>query len=232
MRMMFTGWLFLLCMHAAAGFYKTDSLPYKQTNKYLSFNPLALAEPQMAIGVGYGFRWTNRSELFTELSLLTDNLFYKKFDNNLEGFRLITQYRYYFRHPLMPFSLLRRGIQSDESYITLEARLKNYQFSGTKNFINPQRNDTLGAYSYRASATVYGGAILLGDVYDLSRNSRLKLEVSAGIGVKQKVVKMTNLPAGYRLLEGEIKEWGFVPRIYEPHGFLYLPFAIRLRFKI
>lgn len=232
MRIMLAGLLSLWCLCASAERYHHDSLPNYQTEKYFSFNPLALAEPQMAVGAGYGFRWTKRSELFTELSLLSDNPFYKNFDNNLFGFRAITQYRYHFLRPWVQYGWFGRGIQSDGSFLSFEARVKNYWFSGTESFINQQTNDTLSLHPYRANATVLGGAILLGDVYDLSRNGKLRLEMSAGIGVKQKMVRMKNLPAGFQLWDKGVREWSFVPRIYDPYGFFYLPFAVRLQYKI
>lgn len=76
MRIVFAGLLTLCCFKATAGNFTKDTLPDKKAETYLSFNPLALAEPQMATGVGFGYRLTRRSEWFTELSVLMDNPFY------------------------------------------------------------------------------------------------------------------------------------------------------------
>src|SRR5437868_768442 len=69
---------------------------FSETEKYFSFNPFGLIEPQVALGIGYGNRFTERSEYFTELSYVGKNYIYGDLLASLHGARLITQYRYHF----------------------------------------------------------------------------------------------------------------------------------------
>src|SRR5882757_484057 len=68
---------------------------FKGTEKYLSFNPFGFIESQLTIGMGFGNRFSKRSEYFTELSYVTKNPIYKGYITSLNGAKLITQYRYH-----------------------------------------------------------------------------------------------------------------------------------------
>lgn len=197
-----------------------------------TFQPLALAEPPMAIGFGYSRKWTKRSEVFTELSYLTSNPLFPDMNQDLQGLRFLLQYRYHFTSLVKPRAILWRQTGNHLSFVAIEFRLKNYLISGTENFVNPQLADTIFSKSYQAQAIVVGGAILIGEVYNLSANGKLQLETSIGLGAKQKFVRFKNVPTGYQVMEPGIKEWAFVPKIYEAGNTVYLPFAIRLRYRI
>src|SRR6185436_14938010 len=89
---------------------------FTETEKYFSFNPFGLIEPQVAIGIGYGNHFTERSEYFAELSYVGNNYIYGDLLSSLHGARLITQYRYHFLQqwkPILNLRLRTRKIRTD-----------------------------------------------------------------------------------------------------------------------
>jgi hypothetical protein len=192
--------------------------------KNLSFNPLALAEPQAAASLGFSYRIKTRSGYFTELSYIFKAPFYGGADPITGGYRWLLQYRY---------SLLKK--RHWDYFWGAEFRLKGYGFTGTNTFVNKLTNDTLKKYNYKANATSIGGAVLFGVIFDLNKNSRWQMEMTFGIGAKQKFVKYKKLPEGYELLFSPFERKGDVlgpPDIDEPVGMPYLPLAIRVRYRI
>jgi hypothetical protein len=200
-----------------------------QTGKYLSLNPFALAEPHITVGLGFGNRFSARSEYFTELGYNGKSPFYKDIVDKMNGFRLITQYRYHFLQQWKPLLGLEmhRNRGDYNPFVSVEFRLKQYSFSYKHSFVNEVSTDTLKNFSYNASASVYGGALLFGQSYNLSADKNWKLEVTVGIGGRQKIVRFKNLPAGYKPVEIraiDIKP----PAIYETTGLPYFPIALRV----
>jgi len=102
--------------------HKTAVQGLTKSEKYFSFNPLGLAEPQMAIGAGFGCRFSGRSEYFTELSYLLKTPFYSYQANSLKGFRFLGQYRYHLQ-------------KRNNWFIGAEFRLKMYEFTGNNTFV-------------------------------------------------------------------------------------------------
>jgi Protein of unknown function (DUF3575) len=213
-------------------------LPQQSFSKYsyLSFNPFALAEPQFAIGLGYGNRFTERSEVFTELSYVAKHPSYKFKYEKLNGYRFLAEYRYHFLQQWKPIINLgdkhREKNRRSQPFIGLQFRLKGYQFIDRANFTN--NIDTLLNYRYIANAISLGGAITFGATYNISKNKRWQLEVTTGIGAKQKFVNYKNLPTGYKVVE-EIKA-GFIglraPDINEAEGTPVFPSTIRIRYML
>ena len=65
---------------------------HKENQKYYTFNPISLAEPHMAIGIGFGNRFSERSEYFAELSYLNKAVpQLDKFESTIENEILIHQ---------------------------------------------------------------------------------------------------------------------------------------------
>ena len=210
--------------------------PGSETEKYFSFNPFGLAEPQIATGFGFGNRFTERSEYFTELSYITKTPFYTTKPNKLNGYRLLLQYRYNILESSIPGLGLRsgrlKGRSNGNSFIAAEFRLKGYNFSSTNTFIKTNPADTLQNYLYEAGAVSVGGAIILGRSYNLSNDGNWKLDLTAGVGGKAKKVKYKNVPQDYQSLT---KKGGFglaPPSIDETIGLPYFPLCIRIRYII
>jgi hypothetical protein len=227
--------LFLACLQSTAQSTGKTSTAFSHTGseKYFSFNPFGLLEGEMAIGAGFGNRFSERSEYFSELSYLGQNPLYEEGLASLHGFRLIVQYRYYFLQqwrPVFNWQLQRKRART-HPFIGLEFRTKPYDFSGTNHFINSAAADTLMNYRYKARATILGGAVVLGATRNIRTNGRFKIEITIGVGVKQKLVRFKNVPQDYQPLIIRSVDWGF-PTMYESVTAPYIPIAIRLRYVI
>jgi hypothetical protein len=220
--------IFLYLLSARASAQEPQQTRFSES--FLSFNPLAVAEPNLAVGAGFGKRLTKRSSYFTELSYLFANPFYKTMSGTLSGFRFIGQYRYHLNR--FAGSIFRFGGSRLQSFMALELRAKPYRFSRSGDFINTIQGDTLFNYTYNARAIVLGGAFLFGNIFYLSADGRWQLESSVGLGIKQKRVNFKNPKPPYTIAVLVVQEWGFVPRIYEEVVTVNLPFAVRLRYNL
>lgn len=198
--------------------------------KYFSLNPFGFVEGAMASGIGFGTRFSQRSEYFTELSYLGKNLLYPDYVNSLHGGRLIAQYRYHFLKQLKPNfdSRSEAGQNRTNSFVGLEFRLKTYNFSNTNNFVNRAVHDTLSDYLYKATAHCLGGAIIFGTTSNIDTRGKWKFEFTFGIGVKQKTVEFKNVPGNYQPIIVRAKDWGF-PTIFESTNTPYFPIGMRMR---
>jgi hypothetical protein len=202
--------------------YKNKQLSPVQRG--FTFNPLALAEPQAAASLGFYNKQTPHSGYFTELSYVFKAPFYGGADPVTGGFRWLLQYRYYPE---------KKGKSS--FFWGVEFRLKGYGFTGKNTFVNKAVADTIRKYNYKANAASVGGAILLGTSFNLSKNNQWQLEVTAGIGAKQKFIKYKNLPNGYELYEPPDKSYPDIlrpPEIDEAVGMPYFPIAFRICYQI
>lgn len=234
--------LLVLCVFIAEAQRITDwqtKQAFTTSEKYFTFSPLALAEPQIAIGAGFGNRFSERSEYFTELSYIAKHPFYDMEEKSLHGFRFLAQYRYHFLQRWKPlinlgnFTRLSRERSARRNpFIGIEFRLKPFNFTNTRTFLKSSPPDTLNSFLYKANAVSIGGALVFGESYNISSNGKWKLEVTAGIGGKVKIIKYKNVPVGYNPL---FIRGGFglkPPEIDDAVGMPYFPFSIRLKYMI
>lgn len=198
---------------------KTAAQGFTKSEKYFSFNPLGLAEPQMAIGAGFGYRFSERSEYFTELSYLLKTPFYSYQANSLKGFRFLGQYRYHLQ-------------KKNNWFIGAEFRLKMYEFTGNNTFVNNTSQDTLKSVSYNANAVSLGGAFVFGNTFNISKNGMWKIEITAGIGAKQKLVSFTGALKEYEIIINRKLDGLAPPYVFEAVGMPYIPCTIRLKYHI
>jgi hypothetical protein len=209
---------------------------FTRTEKYFSFNPFGLIEPQVAIGIGYGNRFSERSEYFTELSYVGNNYIYGDLLSSLNGARLLLQYRYHLLQQWKPLFNLhlryREKKRREQPFVAAEFRLKFFDFSDRNTFINNATHDTLHNVPYAASVISIGGAIVFGSTYKISANGKWWLEATLGIGAKQKFVHFKTVPDNYTIPKFYSKDFGFIPQIYEAVGMPYVPGTIRLRYII
>jgi hypothetical protein len=148
----------------------------------LSFNPLGLAEAPCAIGFGVGYRLSNKVEIWSETSFLTNGTF--KTQGPLTGIRQILEGRY--------FTDDHRNI-----FIGAELRFKSYQVRDTDAFVNPATHDTLNAFSNFSRHYFFGAAFQVGWRASLTANGRFQLELTAGLGVRKYVDVRQGIPSGY-----------------------------------
>jgi hypothetical protein len=206
---------------------------YDEKEKYFSVNFFSIAEPQFAFGPSFGNRFSERSEYFLELAYVAKTPFYDWHSfEKLRGVRMILQYRYHFLQqwrPLINFGNgFRRMREKHQPFIGVEFRLKPISFTTTGNFINTTVNDTLYGYPFSANAFTCGGALIFGQTFNLSANEKWKLELTMGIGAKQRNVKLKTVPAGYKVLPRERVAFQ-TPLLQEETGGPLIPFAVRLR---
>jgi hypothetical protein len=213
------------------------AVEYEEEGKYISFNFLSLVEPQFAIGPSAGWRFTERSEFFVEAAYVVQSPFHDNTEySKLRGSRLLVEYRYHFLgtrkriFPLLPFRSNGRKL---ESFIGIQGMLKPVKFNAKATFINPVLNDTLSNYSFNANANTAALAVTWGSVINLSSNEKWKLEISIGIGGKDRKVKLKSIPDGYkRPADIGLREWLYIPPLYENTGGLHIPFGLRLRYLL
>lgn len=202
--------------------------------KYLAVNFLSLTEPQLTFGPAFGYRFTERSEVFAEAAWVTRSPVYNWQEvEKMNGARFIMQYRYHWQgraRPLINFHLARRRFTSErEPFLAVEFRYKPYSFSSAATFVKSSTNDTLGNHPYRANATVIGGGLLLGHTTNLSGNENLQLEFTAGMGGKYRFIRFRDLPEGYAPLILRKVDFSY-PQLPEEAASVYFVFAIRLRY--
>jgi hypothetical protein len=210
---------------------------YKAIEQYFSFNPFALAEPQLAVGIGFGNRFTERSEYFTELSYVGKQPFYDGLEvNYLHGIRFLAQYRYHFLQQWRPLidlgKVIRERRAEQHPFIAVELRIKPYEFSANGSFVKNSPPDTLNKQLYKAGSFTIGGAVLLGKTFDISANEKWKIEITGGMGIKTKSVHYKNIATGYEPLISRNRNALAAPAINDAVASPYFPFAIRIRYVL
>jgi hypothetical protein len=224
-----------LCINIIAQKNKGTKVDVPFTNySYLSFNPFSIAEPQFALGLGYGNRFTQRSEVFAELSYVAKHPSYHFDYEKLNGFRFIAEYRYHFLQQWRPIINLgekrRNRNRRSQPFIGLQFRLKQYRLIDKDNFTNSI--DTLTKFRYIANIISLGGALTFGSTYNISKNKRWQLEITTGIGAKQKIVRYKNLPPNYKVVNYEKSRALYTPKINDEIGTPVFPTTIRLRYML
>jgi hypothetical protein len=214
-------------------------IPGFQNEKYFSFSPFSVGEPQLALGLSFGNRFSERSEYFIETAYIGKTPFYDWRETKwLHGTRMLLQYRYHFLQqwrPLIKFVSSagnRERRRRTQPFIGLEFRYKPFSFSSEGTFINAALNDTLSAFPFKANAITIGGALIFGSTFNLSANERWKLELTAGFGAKQRIVNLKTVPSGYKAYRFSSHDGPIFPLLYEDAGLPIFPCAIRLRYII
>lgn len=188
---------------------------------YLSFNPHSIFEPEQgAVGLGVGYRISNRIEVWTELNYLYKGFFQNLgYFDNLKGFRSITSFKYYYYN--------KHGM-----FVGAEFRIKNYAFDDKNTFINKQTNDTLTNFQYKATNTIVGGAVFWGKRFKLTANGKLEMEGNVGIGIKQRRISRKNIPAGYAKVEPFESVFRLTPNTDVEDAYPYIPATFRFIYHL
>jgi hypothetical protein len=211
---------------------------FDEKEKYFSLNFFSVAEPMFTLGPSYGCRFSERSEYFFEAAYVAKSPFYDWQDiSRLHGARILAQYRYHFLQqwrPLINFGGLgnQRRKEKHQPFIGIEFRYKPFSFSSKGNFVNLSLHDTLYHVSFNANTNTYGGALIFGGTFNLSSDEKWKLELTAGIGGKQRNVNLKTIPAGYEVYRVLPKDGPILPLLQEETGAPYFPCTLRLRYVI
>jgi len=160
--------------------------PVIQKGFYLSLNPYSILEPEQgAAGIGIGYRFNKRIELFSELNCLYRGFFMEDEDyRKLKGFRLIISGKYFYQN--------KYGF-----FVGAEFRWKRYSFDDRYTFVRNIPPDTIRDYRYQPRHDLIGGAVFWGKRFKLTPNGKWELEGNIGIGVKYRHIRRTGLPDGY-----------------------------------
>jgi hypothetical protein len=209
-----------------------EKMDYRE--KYISLNTLSIAEPQFALGPSFGIRFTKRSEVFAEAAYVAQSPFYGINQyTKLRGARLLLEYRYMFSLHTWPFFSWispRKGNKSN-TFIGVHGMMKPVTFNAKTDFVNNNSADTLQRYPFEANAVTFGAAIVFGGVINLSSDKKWKLELSVGVGGKDRKVRLKSIPDGYKLKEDlGRREWIYIAPLYEESSGVYTPVGIRLRY--
>ncbi len=182
-------------------------------------NPFSPGESMSSAGPCVAFRVSPRLELWGEGSFIFHNLYKINDWEKLKGYRLIFQPRYF--------------VGKERSFfISPEFRFKQFSYTNSLPFVNKTTNDTLHSYSHRASQVLVGGAFVMGDQFVLSKRRNLFMEVTIGIGVKQRFISRKNIPGGYQyyLQPGG---FGLAPHYnWNNNGTPYFPLGFRLIWRL
>ena len=211
--------ILLPCIICVLVFASTASAQKKYDRWSIGFNPLSMGESMSSVGPCIAYRISPRVELWGETSFIFYNLYQLTNWQHLKGYRFIFQPRYY------------TG-EKRSFFIAPEFRIKHFSYTTALDFINSAIPDTLRQYAHKSSQLLVGGALVLGKQLILSSRHHLFLEITAGVGAKQRYITRKNIPAGY---EYKITLGGFG---LQPHyewdndGTPYFPVGFRLIWKL
>ena len=211
---------FLLLSANTLAQHKGKSTPVLQKGWYISFNPHSILEPEEgAVGLGAGYRISRRFEIWDETNYL-----YKGFITgsdkfkNLQGFRNIVSFKYYYNNKYGFFA-------------GAEFRIKKYSFDSRDNFVNLQTNDTLLNYSYKTEQILIGGGAFWGKRFKLTANGKFEMEGNIGLGIKQRYIHRKNTPTGYdRIVYRAVDS--FRPSTDDEEGQPYFPAIFRFIYHL
>lgn len=194
--------------------YDYSSQPAIATQRrwVLSWNPLGLIEPSMAIGIGIGYHSKSNLEIWSETSLLINVLYAS--GGKTSGMRQILQ--------------LKRFISKNQGlFIAGEIRYSFFTYHASNNFINIAVHDTILNLSNTSNHYVFGAGLQVGYRWPLTNDSKFMLELTGGLGIKNKIIRWHGIPAGYKYIHASIDPniWDFI----ETSGIsVYLPGSLRL----
>lgn len=195
-----------------------------RTGLFLSFNPSALLEPlQSAVGLGIGYRVSQRVELWTEGSYLySGNFTNTERFKNTHGFKGIINGKYFIK-TRRPF------------FIGIELRLKDYSYDDKSDFENKLIADTIRNYPFQLHNQLFGAGTFIGKKFTLSRNGKFEMEGLVGIGIKYRKLDFRNVPAGFTKIDYEFRNhFQIFPEnyFYTEQWLPYIPAAIRFIYHL
>ena len=193
--------------------------PVLQKGLYLSFNPHSLLEPEQGgVGIGAGYRFTRRIEVWTEFNYLFRAFFHPDNDfKNLHGFRSITSIKYFYNN--------KHGF-----FVGAEFRIKKYSFYDQSSFENLQAGDSLLNFNYKPTHTLFGGAAFWGKRMKLTANGKFEMEGNIGIGAKYRKIDRKNVPAGYTQIKYRAPDTR--PNTDEEAAYPYFPAIVRFIYHL
>jgi len=185
----------------------------------LTLNPFGLLEPSMAIGIGIGYHPKANLEIWSESSLLRNVLFPSA--GSTSGMRQILQFKRFIN-------------KNQRLFAAAEIRYIFFTFHSTELFGNTSLPDTI--LSNTSHHYVFGAGLQLGYRLSLTKDNRLMLELTGGLGVKDKIIRWKGVPAGYKYMNSstDVNVWSLIetsgPSVYVP-GSLRLVYTFGKKLK-
>jgi hypothetical protein len=192
--------------------YSSQPAIAPQRRWLLSWNPLGLLEPSMAIGIGIGYHPNINLEIWSETSLLRNVLFPSA--GSTSGMRQILQFK--------------RFISKDPRFfVAAEIRYIFFTYHSSDNFRNSSVPETPLSLSNTSDHYVFGAGLQAGYRRPITNDSRLILELTAGLGIKNKIIRWNGVPAGYEYMNRsiDVNVWDLIET---PGTSVYLPGSLRL----
>lgn len=185
----------------------------------LGVNPFSLFEPLANIGPCAELRVSPAVGFWAEASYIFRKQYQLNEWQRVRGVRFQFQPRFY---------LGKRRV----FFIAPEFRLKRFNYSVALDFVNEQTQDTLMNFFHRATQVQTGGGLVMGIRGWLSRRHLLMVELTGGMGAKNRQITRDNIPAGYRY-EYTWGGFGLKPH-YELDNdvAVFFPCSIRLVWKL
>ena len=170
----------------------------------------------MAVGAGVGYRVNANIELWSETSWLWKHGgLAEPRGGTIDGLRQILQVKRF----------LGKG---GNFFIAGEVRYKYFTYRRYDAFVDTASQTMVNKVLATSIHNVFGGALQLGWRGPLTRNGKLLLEITAGLGIKKKWISWPGIPKGYEVadLSVDINVWDEMLRSESPS--LYLPGSLRL----
>ena len=183
----------------------------------LTFNPLGLMELPLALGAGIGYRLDKRWELWSETSLIRNGL--AREISDVHGIRQTLQLKRFFNNKGQNF------------FLAAEIRYKSFNYRDTLSFYNPASGDTLMNTPFHAHQYFWGAALQVGGRWKMSRSGRFQVEITAGMGIKNKVIDRDGIGSGYKQIDRaiDINVWDMMAT---PGITVYFPGSARIIYTI
>lgn len=162
-------------------------------------------EPKAAVGLGVGYAFSRRWELWSETSRLQHLLLTPE---SSSGIRQILQMKYF------------PSQRTPNLFLAAEVRYKDYQYSRTGNFYNVSTNVYLNVPLTQHNR-FWASALQAGVRQAIGKKSNLYVEATIGMGYRHMLfMRETGAPAGLQHFEGKSLDLESVD--------IYYPGSIRL----
>jgi hypothetical protein len=197
-------------------FAQQKNLTTSTTKKQgIVLSPLALIEPNATFDIGYIYSPKARKKIFFNAGVLLPFNFYKgELPFNKDGFRIVAQYREYTKN---------------DYFYGFELKYRHVAFDNLgKTFKNTVDNSIVFLNNPSTRADIFAGAFIFGVEESISKNKKLNIEATVGIGVRFKNVSYKNTKATFIPFENYFKRRGYVPARNENTGTIHMPGTFRL----
>lgn len=188
---------------------------------YLSVNPLCMFESQATFGVGLGY-FNEKFEICSEIGQLNPPLWGSDKFLQIQGFRSVTRFKYFFAIDEM---------KQSKTFFGAEFRYKNFAYDDIADFTSLSTGAVIKDYVFRNTTTVKAYAGIIGKQFEMSETGRWVIEFTAGLGLRMKHVQRDNTPKNSVIVPVKL---GFAetPNYIDDITKIHVPLGIRIMVKL